>query len=142
MLKHQFGSSTELIVLIMMICNFVYLQEEKTETEKSTARQRLGFEKGASPSTYGDRSSREKSQSNSGSESPKPRRTRLGSLADEIDVSQRNGDSANAVTHAELQAFKQEILDEMRKEMDKMKRDIIEGNKSVHLERKYPNKSG
>merc|ERR1712150_209451 len=78
-------------------------EEEKTETEKSTARQRLGFEKGASPSTYGDRSSREKSQSNSGSESPKPRRTRLGSLADEIDVSQRNGDSANAVTHAELQ---------------------------------------
>merc|ERR1712150_176320 len=66
-------------------------------------RQKLGFEKGGSPNIYGDRSSREKSQSNSGSESPKPRRTRLGSLADEIDVSQRNGDSANAVTHAELQ---------------------------------------
>ena len=104
------------------------LQEEKTDTEKSNGpRQRL-FEKGSSPSTYGDRSSREKSQSNSGSESPKPRRTRLGSLADEIDVSQRNGDSTQ-VTHAELQAFKQEILDEMRKEMDKMKRDIIEGIK-------------
>jgi hypothetical protein len=105
-------------------------EEEKTDTEKSNGpRQRLGFEKGASPSTYGDRSSREKSQSNSGSESPKPRRTRLGSLADEIDVSQRNGDSTQ-VTHAELQAFKQEILDEMRKEMDKMKRDIIEAIKS------------
>ena len=87
------------------------LQEEKTDTEKSNGpRQRLGFEKGSSPSTYGDRSSREKSQSNSGSESPKPRRTRLGSLADEIDVSHRNGDSTQ-VTHAELQAFKQEIND-------------------------------
>jgi len=105
------------------------VEEEKTDTEKSNGpRQRL-FEKGSSPSTYGDRSSREKSQSNSGSESPKPRRTRLGSLADEIDVSQRNGDSTQ-VTHAELQAFKQEILDEMRKEMDKMKRDIIEAIKS------------
>merc|ERR1712150_441963 len=111
-------------------------EEEKTETEKSTARQRLGFEKGASPSTYGDRSSREKSQSNSGSESPKPRRTRLGSLADEIDVSQRNGDTSSTngpnsgITSAELQTFKQEILDEMRKEMDKMKQDIIEAIRS------------
>merc|ERR1719499_2943997 len=103
------------------------VEEEKGSggEQSNGPRRGLNFEKGASPSAYGDRSSREKSQSNSGSESPKPRRTRLGSLADEIDVSHRNGE-ATQVTHAELQAFKQEILDEMRKEMDKMKRDIIE----------------
>lgn len=106
--------------------------EEEKGTSGTEQSKRLGFEKGSSPNTYGDRSSREKSQSNSGSESPKPRRTRLGSLADEIDVSQRNGEanSGNGITNAELQAVKQEILDEMRKEMDKMKQDIIEAIKS------------
>jgi hypothetical protein len=120
---------------VFCISSIIDVEEEKgtSATEQSNGqRQRLGFEKGSSPNAYGDRSSREKSQSNSGSESPKPRRTRLGSLADEIDVSQRNGEASNGngITSAELQAFKQEILDEMRKEMDKMKRDIIEAIKS------------
>jgi len=108
------------------------VEEEKGSggEQSNGPRRGLNFEKGASPSAYGDRSSREKSQSNSGSESPKPRRTRLGSLADEIDVSHRNGEASSGVTNAELQAFKQEILEEMRKEMDKMKQDILEAIRS------------
>ena len=79
-------------------------------------------------------------KSSSGSESPKPGRRRFGSTADEIDVTKLNGMAENAVnnatssggqasmaSNAELEAVKQEILREMRKEMAKMKQDIIEG---------------
>ena len=77
-------------------------------------------------------------KSSSGSESPKPGRRRFGSTADEIDVTKLNGMAENAInnatssggttaTNAELEAMKQEILREMRKEMAKMKQDIIEG---------------
>merc|ERR1712159_325991 len=88
------------------------------------------FEKGSSPT----------GKSSSGSESPKPGRRRFGSTADEIDVTKLNGMAENAInnatsssgvgstaTNAELEAIKQEILREMRKEMAKMKQDIIEG---------------
>ena len=116
--------------------NYYPSKEEKNASivneQSNGLRQRMGFEKSASPNAYGDRSSREKSQSNSGSESPKPGRRRLGSIADEIDVSQRNGESTSTgagggATNTELEAMKQEILNEMRKEMDKMKQDIIDG---------------
>merc|ERR1712008_22585 len=90
---------------------------------------RGNFEKGSSPT----------GKSSSGSESPKPGRRRFGSTADEIDVTKLNGMAENAVnnatssggqasmaSNAELEAVKQEILREMRKEMAKMKQDIIE----------------
>lgn len=90
------------------------------------------FEKGSSPT--GNKSS------SSGSESPKPGRRRFGSTADEIDVTKLNGMAENnasgaggtSATNAELEAMKQEILREMRKEMAKMKQDIIEGNFYIH----------
>ncbi len=79
------------------------------------------FEKGSSPT----------GKSSSGSESPKPGRRRFGSTADEIDVTKVNGiandGSASGAGAAEIEAMKQEILREMRKEMAKMKQDIIEG---------------
>ena len=91
---------------------------------------RSNFEKGSSPT----------GKSSSGSESPKPGRRRFGSTADEIDVTKLNGMAENAInnatssgsggstaSNAELEAVKQEILREMRKEMAKMKQDIIEG---------------
>ena len=90
---------------------------------------RRDFEKGSSPT----------GKSSSGSESPKPGRRRFGSNADEIDVTKLNGIADNAInnananaggvnaSNAELEAMKQEILREMRKEMAKMKQDIIEG---------------
>ena len=81
-------------------------------------------------------------KSSSGSESPKPGRRRFGSTADEIDVTKLNGMAENAInnatssggttaTNAELEAMKQEILREMRKEMAKMKQDIIEGMSGI-----------
>ena len=94
------------------------------------------FEKGSSPT----------GKSSSGSESPKPGRRRFGSNADEIDVTKLNGMAENAInnaisgsgsgtginaTNAELDAMKQEILREMRKEMAKMKQDIIEGKEGI-----------
>ena len=70
-----------------------------------------------------------------GSESPKPEggapggRRRFGSIADDLDVSKLNGDTGGGVgaTPEQLEAMKQEILREMRKEVNQMKQDIIEG---------------
>merc|ERR1711936_1459451 len=100
---------------------------ERVEDEDSGG-ERKNFEKGSSPT----------GKSSSGSESPKPGRRRFGSTADEIDVTKLNGMAENAVnnatssggqastaSNAELEAVKQEILREMRKEMAKMKQDII-----------------
>eukprot|EP00095_Tigriopus_kingsejongensis_P008597 maker-scaffold460_size165339-snap-gene-0.26 protein:Tk08597 transcript:maker-scaffold460_size165339-snap-gene-0.26-mRNA-1 annotation:"protein enabled-like" len=80
----------------------------------SSSRGRV-FEKGSSPTG---------SKSNAGSESPKVGgRRRFASNAHEIDVSQFNGDSSN---NADLEAMKQEILAEVRKEIKQMKEEIIE----------------
>lgn len=96
--------------------------------EDDDSGERKNFEKGSSPT----------GKSSSGSESPKPGRRRFGSTADEIDVTKLNGMAENAInnatsssnsttaSNAELEAIKQEILREMRKEMSKMKQDIIE----------------
>ena len=104
------------------------------------------FEKGSSPT----------GKSSSGSESPKPGRRRFGSTADEIDVTKLNGMAENAVnnatssggqastaSNAELEAVKQEILREMRKEMAKMKQDIIEGTSGMQtIFYRVPNNHG
>ena len=75
-------------------------------------------------------------KSGSGSESPKlPEggRRRFGAIADDLDVSKMNGDSAGEkpvggqATPEQLEALKQDILREMRKEVNQMKQDIIEG---------------
>merc|ERR1712062_787985 len=95
--------------------------------EDDDSGERKNFEKGSSPT----------GKSSSGSESPKPGRRRFGSTADEIDVLKLNGMAENAINNAtsnsstaasstELEAMKQEILREMRKEMAKMKSEIIE----------------
>ena len=102
--------------LVILIWRFNFFQEESSGRKES------------SPT----------GKSSSGSESPKPGRRRFGSTADEIDVTKLNGMAENAInnatssggttaTNAELEAMKQEILREMRKEMAKMKQDIIEG---------------
>merc|ERR1719510_2593729 len=99
---------------------------ERVEDDDSGG-ERKNFEKGSSPT----------GKSSSGSESPKPGRRRFGSTADEIDVLKLNGMAENAINNAtsnsstaasstELEAMKQEILREMRKEMAKMKSEIIE----------------
>ena len=105
---------------ISLMC-WIFFQDDSGE--------RKNFEKGSSPT----------GKSSSGSESPKPGRRRFGSTADEIDVTKLNGMAENAInnatsssnsttaSNAELEAMKQEILREMRKEMSKMKQDIIEG---------------
>ncbi|XP_069677524.1 protein enabled isoform X3 [Periplaneta americana] len=61
----------------------------------------------------------------SGSESPKPSRKRFGSASEE-QLPKLNGlpDGATCVT--DLESLKQEILKEMRKEMAKLKQDIID----------------
>lgn len=86
----------------------------------------------------------------SGSESPKAGfgiggivRKRFGSMADDLDNvakfngvnSQGNGDQNNQggnSGNADLEAMKQEILREMRKEINKMKAEIIDGKNSIH----------
>jgi hypothetical protein len=94
------------------------------------------FEKSASPASDGGGGGGGKARSNasnSGSESPKPARKRFGSIADDLDVARFNGEAAGAAaasggaTNEQLEAMKQEILREMKKEMAKMKSEIIEG---------------
>ena len=89
-------------------------------------------EKSASPA--GDSNKlRSSNASNSGSESPKPARKRFGSIENDLDVSRVNGDAGSSsgggggATNEQLEALKQEILREMRKEVNKMKQEIIEG---------------
>lgn len=56
--------------------------------------------------------------------SPKPSRKQLNSSQEELQ-NKANGD-LTGVTSQELEAFKQDILREMRKELSKMKQDIID----------------
>lgn len=57
-----------------------------------------------------------------GCESPKPTRKQLGSSSEES-LPKVNGDPGLS----ELEVFKQDILREMRKEINKMKQEIIDG---------------
>ena len=86
------------------------------------------LEKSSSPA--GDSNKiRSSNASNSGSESPKPARKRFGSIENDLDVSRVNGDASSGATSEQLEALKQEILREMRKEMTKMKQEIIDGER-------------
>lgn len=59
--------------------------------------------------------------------SPKPTRKPFNSSNEELQsVPKMNGDQGSVVTSSELEAFKQDILREMRKEINKMKQDIID----------------
>jgi len=117
------------------------------EMQKTLARRRAKVDapqKGDDDESSGRKESSPTGKSSSGSESPKPGRRRFGSTADEIDVTKLNGMAENAInnatssggttaTNAELEAMKQEILREMRKEMAKMKQDIIEAIQELKL---------
>jgi len=50
----------------------------------------------------------------------------FGSIENDLDVSRVNGDASSGATSEQLEALKQEILREMRKEMTKMKQEIID----------------
>lgn len=57
--------------------------------------------------------------------SPKPIRKQFNSSNEELQ-SKVNGDQGSGITASELEALKQDILREMRKEISKMKQDIID----------------
>jgi len=61
----------------------------------------------------------------SGSESPKPSRKRFGSASEE-QLPKLNGLPDGATCVPDLDSLKQEILKEIRKEMTKLKQDIID----------------
>ena len=100
-------------------------RREKTESE-SPSRASPAAKSGAAAAagTAGNNQNRK-----SGSESPKMpdagsgARRRLGSVPDGSAV---NGDAGGGATTEQMEALKQEILREMRKEVDQMKKDIIE----------------
>ena len=99
-------------------------RREKTESE-SPSRASPAAKSGAAAGTAGNSQNRK-----SGSESPKMpdgagsgARRRLGSVPDGSAV---NGDAGGGATTEQMEALKQEILREMRKEVDQMKKDIIE----------------
>lgn len=72
------------------------------------------------------------SNGKSGPESPKPARKRFGSTSD--DGTPRvnglgEGGAGGGTCPGDLERLKEEIMDEMRKELDKVKQDIIEALK-------------
>ncbi|XP_046676343.1 protein enabled isoform X2 [Homalodisca vitripennis] len=67
--------------------------------------------------------------------SPKPSRKQLNSSTEELQAPRVNGDQSGSVTSADLEALKQDILRDMRKEINKMKQDIIDSIK-VELSRR------
>lgn len=65
---------------------------------------------------------------NNGSESPRPSRKRFGSASEETILKQVNGDGLSIANSHELEALKADILREMRIEINKATKEIIEGN--------------
>ncbi|KAK7864975.1 hypothetical protein R5R35_004949 [Gryllus longicercus] len=65
----------------------------------------------------------------SGSESPKPARKRFGSTSEESPKVNGLPDTTSSAPCSDFESLKQEILKEMRKEMGKMKQDIIDAIK-------------
>ena len=99
-------------------------RREKTESESPSRASPAAKSGAAAAGTAGNSQNRK-----SGSESPKMpdagsgARRRLGSVPDGSAV---NGDAGGGATTEQMEVLKQEILREMRKEVDQMKKDIIE----------------
>lgn len=74
------------------------------------------------------------SNGKTGPESPKPARKRFGSTSDD-GAPRVNGlgesGAGGGSCPGDLERLKEEIMDEMRKELDKVKQDIIEGKATV-----------
>jgi hypothetical protein len=99
-----------------------YFQEGDTGQDKKT----WGDKTSSNGGKFGSSGASGGGGNGSGSESPKPSRKRFGSASEE-QLPKLNGlpDGATCVT--DLDSLKQEILKEMRKEMAKLKQDIIDG---------------
>lgn len=70
------------------------------------------------------------SKFNGGGESPKPSRKRFGSASEEAGTLSVAAGKVNGTaegSNLDLETLKQEILREMRKEMQKLKSDIVDG---------------
>lgn len=64
---------------------------------------------------------------NGGAESPRPSRKRFGSASEETILKQVNGDGLSIANSHELEALKADILREMRLELNKATKEIIDG---------------
>lgn len=64
---------------------------------------------------------------NNGSESPRPSRKRFGSASEETILKQVNGDGLSIANAQDLEALKAEILREVRIEISKATKEIIDG---------------
>jgi len=70
------------------------------------------------------------SKFNGGGESPKPSRKRFGSASEEagtLSVAPGKVNGTSEGSNLDLETLKQEILREMRKEMQKLKTEIVDG---------------
>lgn len=65
--------------------------------------------------------------SNNGAESPRPSRKRFGSASEETILKQVNGDGLSIANAHDLEALKNEILREMRIEINKATKEILDG---------------
>ncbi|XP_067007842.2 protein enabled [Anabrus simplex] len=113
------------------------------EMAKTLARRRKACEKkdpsadavqeseaGQDKKAWGDKGgSNGKFANGSGSESPKPARKRFGSSSEESAPKVNGTSEMGSAGCSDLESLKQEILKEMRKEMGKLKQDIIDAIK-------------
>lgn len=65
---------------------------------------------------------------NNGAESPRPSRKRFGSASEETILKQVNGDGLSIANAHDLEALKADLLREMRIEINKATKEIIDGN--------------
>lgn len=93
--------------------------EQVAEQEADTSQDKKLWDKGGSNGKFAN---------GSGSESPKPARKRFGSTSEDT-APKVNGLPESSGACSDLESLKQEILKEIRKEMGKMKQDIIDAIK-------------
>lgn len=63
-----------------------------------------------------------------GAESPKAHRKRFGSASEDTLLKVNGVNEGSSITAQELEAFKAELMKEVRKEFQKIKQEIVDGN--------------
>ncbi|CAD6201482.1 GSCOCG00000282001-RA-CDS [Cotesia congregata] len=113
------------------------------EMAKTLARRRAAVEKKQpeqppEPESSPDKKSWDKNNANSkfsnGAESPKSARKRFGSASEDTLLRVNGVNDGALLTAQEMEAFKAEIIKEVRKEFQKMKQEIIDGTFCLYIE--------
>lgn len=79
-----------------------------------------------------DKNNSSNNKFSNGAESPKSVRKRFGSASEDTLLKVNGVNDGSSLTAQEMEAFKAEIIKEMRKEFQKLKQEIIDGTYRAH----------